>query len=285
MQPTCMCTGVPSWPPLPLPGKPAMSAPGWAIQPGSRHGRPFWWSSQATRPPWGTSRFTPSLRRSTASKGWLLSPLVVPEVAQLSHPYTSVTRRGALPPRGPGIASQARAQLPRVQYAPLLRLPLLRLLRWCRTTPAPRSAAGIRAASARGSRATGAAPFGVSPCGQGPPTRGAGGVGGGSGLPCRGRCCRSTVVVVGVVDAPASAGYRGGCSAPPGRPTAGAPRPPSPLLRPALPPPPLCPVLRAPRGKCHPSTPCSWAHSLPPAPGSGALSLPCPLARVACPYL
>ena len=38
------------------------------------------------------------------------SPLVVPEVAQLSHRYTSITRGTAPPPRGSGIATQSRAQ-------------------------------------------------------------------------------------------------------------------------------------------------------------------------------
>ena len=39
------------------------------------------WSSGAARPPGGTSRFPPSLRRSTASKGRFLNPLVVPWLA------------------------------------------------------------------------------------------------------------------------------------------------------------------------------------------------------------
>ena len=61
-------------------------------------------------PPGGTSRFPPSLRRSTASKGRFLIPLVVPEVVQLTHPYTPITRGRASPPRGSGIASQSRTQ-------------------------------------------------------------------------------------------------------------------------------------------------------------------------------
>ena len=60
------------------------------------------WSSGAAQPPGGTSRFPPSLRRSTASKGRFLIPLVVPEQAQLSHPYTSTTRGRSSPPRGSG---------------------------------------------------------------------------------------------------------------------------------------------------------------------------------------
>ena len=58
------------------------------------------WSSGAAHPPGGTSQFPPSLRRSTASKGRFLIPLVVPEQAQLRHPYTSTTRGRASPPQG-----------------------------------------------------------------------------------------------------------------------------------------------------------------------------------------
>ena len=60
--------------------------------------------------PWGHLRFPPSLRRSTASKGRSLIPLVVPEQAQLSHPYTSTTRERTAPPRGSGTVSQSRSQ-------------------------------------------------------------------------------------------------------------------------------------------------------------------------------
>ena len=73
---------------------------GKAGQPGTLSGhlaritarRTLSWSSWVAQPPGGTSRSPPSLRRSTASKGRFLIPLVVPEEAQLSQPYTSTTR-------------------------------------------------------------------------------------------------------------------------------------------------------------------------------------------------
>ena len=222
-------------------------------------------------------------------KDRFLSPLVVPEVAQLSHPYTSITRGRALPPRGSGIASQSRAQLPLAPYAP--RAGSARRSCACcgGAAPDPRAAGAAQRASAPVPPAA-PVPGGLGRMGRRradgrPASRGAGGVEGdqvphvgvdvGDGL----------VVVVGVVGAPASPGYRGGCTSPPGRPTAGAARPPFLVLRSALPPPPLCPVLPAPGGPRHPSPPCPWASSLPPAPGSDALPPPCPLACVACPYL
>ena len=76
------------------------------------------WSYRATQPPGGTFRFPPSLPRSTQSRGQFLNPLVVPEVAQLSHPYTAITSGRGLPCRGSGIASQSRAQSPRAPSAP-----------------------------------------------------------------------------------------------------------------------------------------------------------------------
>ena len=72
--------------------------------------RILWWSSGAAHPPGGTFWFPPSLGRSTASKGWFLIPRVVPEQAQLSHPYTSTTRGRTSPPRGSGTVSQSRSQ-------------------------------------------------------------------------------------------------------------------------------------------------------------------------------
>ena len=68
------------------------------------------WSSGAAQPPGGTSRFPPSLRRSTASKGRFLNPLVVLWLAQLNHPYTSPTRGRASSPRGSGTVPQSRSQ-------------------------------------------------------------------------------------------------------------------------------------------------------------------------------
>ena len=58
----------------------------------------------------GTSRFPPSLRRSTALKGRFLNPLVVPWLAHLNHPYTSPTRGRASSPRGSGTVPQSRSQ-------------------------------------------------------------------------------------------------------------------------------------------------------------------------------
>ena len=68
------------------------------------------WSSGATHPLGGTSWFPPSLRRSTASKGRFLIPLVVHELAQLNHPYTSTTRGRASSPKGSGTVPQSRSQ-------------------------------------------------------------------------------------------------------------------------------------------------------------------------------
>ena len=67
------------------------------------------WSSGAAHPPGGTSRFPPSLRRSTASKGRFLDLLEVPWVAQHNHPYTSPTRGRVSSPRGTGTAPQSRS--------------------------------------------------------------------------------------------------------------------------------------------------------------------------------
>ena len=69
-------------------------------------------SSGAAQPPGGTSRLPPSLHRSTASKGRFLIPLVVRELAQLSHPYTSTTRGRASSPRLSGTVPQSRSQGP-----------------------------------------------------------------------------------------------------------------------------------------------------------------------------
>ena len=68
------------------------------------------WSSGDAHPPGGTFWFPPSLRRSTASKGRFLTPLVVPELAQLNHPYTSTTRGRASSPRGSGTVPQSRSE-------------------------------------------------------------------------------------------------------------------------------------------------------------------------------
>ena len=106
------------------------------------------WSSEAAHPPGGTSRFPPSLRRSTASKGRFLNPLVVPCLARLNNPYTSPTRGRASSPRGSGTLPQSRSQGP---LCPSGRLPLLPLClrRRCPALPPPRAEA-IRAGSALG---------------------------------------------------------------------------------------------------------------------------------------
>ena len=67
-------------------------------------------SSGAAHPPGRTSRFPPSLGRSTASKGRFLNPLVVPWLAKLNQPYTSPTRGRASSPRGSGTVPQSRSQ-------------------------------------------------------------------------------------------------------------------------------------------------------------------------------
>ena len=113
--------------------------------------RTLLWSSGAAHPPGGTSRFPPSLRRSTASKGPFLIPLVVPEQAQLSHLYTSTIRGRASPPRGSGAVSQSRSQ-GRAPSAPRAGSPCGPCA--CGAGAAPRppaaEAAAIRAGSALG---------------------------------------------------------------------------------------------------------------------------------------
>ena len=111
------------------------------------------WSSRATHPPGGTSRFPSSLRRRTASKGQFINPLVVPEVAHLSHPYTFITRGRASPRRRSGIASQSRSQSP-----------------WAPSAPRAGSACSSCACCASAepdSRAAGAGPRGAPLCGWG----------------------------------------------------------------------------------------------------------------------
>ena len=155
--------------------------------------------------PGGTSPFLPSLRRSTASKGRFLSPLMVSEVAQLNHPYISSNMGGASPPRESGIVSLSRAQLPLAHSA-------------------PRAGAACGSCACCSSAAPDPAPLAPVPpvapeqrgwgrvwrrrAAGGRASGGAGGVGGGSGRPCWGQCCRC-VGGGGARGAPASAGYRG----------------------------------------------------------------------------
>ena len=114
------------------------------------------WSSGVAQPPEGTSRFPPSLQRSTASKGRFLVPLVVPEEAELSHPYTSTNRGRASLPRGSGTASQSRSQgrAPSAPRAGSSSGPSAYGTGAAPCPPAARAAA-IRAGSALGSGAAG----------------------------------------------------------------------------------------------------------------------------------
>ena len=121
------------------------------------------------RPPGGISRFPSSLQRSTASKGRFPNPLVVPEVAQPSHPYSSTTKGRASPPTGSAITSQSRAQSPRAPSAPRAGSACGSCACGAGAAPDPRAAGAeaIRAGSASGSRAAGAGPRGAPLCGWG----------------------------------------------------------------------------------------------------------------------
>ena len=90
-------------------------------------------------PPGGTSQFSPSLWRSTASKGGFLSPLLVPWLAQVNIPYTSPTRGRASSPRGSGTMPQCRSK-GRAPHAPRAGSPWgpLCLRRSGRAPPPPR---------------------------------------------------------------------------------------------------------------------------------------------------
>ena len=262
-----------------------MSATGRATPPQSRPGGPFCGPPGAPKPPGGTSWFPPSLRRSTASKGRFFNPLVVPEVAQLNHSYTSITRGRALPPRGSGTASQSRARWPRAPSAPRAGSACCSCACCAGATPDSRAAgaAAIHASSALGSHAAGAATRGAAVRVGGRLVWRLGLVGGRSGPPCRGRCCRGGGG--GGPGAPAYAGYGGGCTVPPGRPVAGATRSPSLALRLAPQPRPPRPALSVSGGLHRPSTPYPWAPFRPLDPGSGAAPPPCPHVLVACPDL
>ena len=105
------------------------------------------WLSGAAHPPRGTWWFPPSLRRSTASKGRFLNPLVVPWLAQLNHPYTSPTRWRASSPRGSGTVPQSRSQ-GRVPSAPRAGSPRCPCACGAGAAPRPPPAEAIRAGSA-----------------------------------------------------------------------------------------------------------------------------------------
>ena len=107
------------------------------------------WSSGAAQPPGGTSWFPLSLRRSTASKGRFLIPLVVPWLAQLNHPYTSPTRGRASSPRGSGTVPQSRSQ-GRAPSAPRAGSPCCPCACGASAAPRPPPAQAICAGSALG---------------------------------------------------------------------------------------------------------------------------------------
>ena len=113
--------------------------------------------------------FPQSPRRSRASKGSFLNPLVVPEVAQLSHPYTFITRGRASPRGGSGTARQSRAQSPRAPSAPRAGSACVSCAFCASAAPDSRAtwAATIRASSAPGSHAAGAGPRMAPRCGSG----------------------------------------------------------------------------------------------------------------------
>ena len=107
------------------------------------------WSSGAAHPPGGTSRFPPSVGRSTASKGRFLNPLVVPWLAQHNHPYTSPTRGRASSPRGSETVPQSRSH-GRAPSAPRAGIPGCSCACGADAAPCPPSAEAIRASSALG---------------------------------------------------------------------------------------------------------------------------------------
>ena len=112
------------------------------------------WSSGAAHPPGGTSRFPPSLLRSTASKGRFLNPLVVPWLAQHNHPYTSPTRGRASSSRGSGTVPQSRSD-GRAPSAPRAGSPHCPCACGADAAPRPPSAEAIRAGSALGAGGAG----------------------------------------------------------------------------------------------------------------------------------
>ena len=105
------------------------------------------WSSGAAHPPGGTSRFSPSLRRSTASKGLFLNPLVVPWLAQHNHPYTSPTRGRASEGPGPCPSPGPRAgtPLPLVPAPPAAPVPAAPMPRPAPPPPRPSAPAPLSA--------------------------------------------------------------------------------------------------------------------------------------------
>ena len=107
------------------------------------------WSSEAAHPPGGTSRFPPSLRRSTASKGRFLDLLEVPWLAEHNHPYTSPTRGRVFSPRGSGTAPQSRSH-GRPPSAPRAGPSSCPCACGADAAPRPPSAEAIRAGSALG---------------------------------------------------------------------------------------------------------------------------------------
>ena len=107
------------------------------------------WSSGAAHPPGGASRFPPSLRSSTASKGRFRDLLEVPWLAQPNHPYTSPTRGRVSPPSGSGTAPQSRSH-GRPSSAPRAGPPRCPCACGADAAPRPPSAEAIRAGYALG---------------------------------------------------------------------------------------------------------------------------------------
>ena len=93
-------------------------------------------------------------------EGRFLIPLVVPEQAQLSHPYTSTSRSRASALRGSGTVSQSRSQ-GRSPSAPLAGPPCGPCARGARPRPAPRPPSLQPSALAPPSARGGAAGAGV----------------------------------------------------------------------------------------------------------------------------
>ena len=112
------------------------------------------WSSGAAHPPGGTSRFPPSLWRSTASKGRFLDLLEVPWLAWHNHPDNSPTRGRVSSPRGSGTAPQSRSH-GRPSSAPRAGPPRCPCACGADAAPRPPSAETIRTGSALGAGVAG----------------------------------------------------------------------------------------------------------------------------------
>ena len=178
-----------------------MSAPGRATPHRSQPGVSFPCPPRPPIPPGGTSCFPPPSggarhRRASSSSPWLFLYL-----AQLSHPYTSITRGRASPPRGLGTASQSRSHSPQPPLFPVPARP---------AAPAPVVPAPRRTPAPPGQRPSAPAPpsalvprgrsrGGRRCAGGGPAGAGVGGVGGDQVPHVGVDVVEGLVVVVGVV--------------------------------------------------------------------------------------